>query len=509
VEFSLANVYAPCSGVGRVRLWQELSGVLQHHGQTAWCVLGDFNAIRSSEERKSRVRRLEVLSEETHAFNQFIEANSLIDLPLCGRKFTWYSSDGRAMSRLDRFFLSDDWVLSLPNCIQTALPRTLSDHCPIVLAVDDQNWGPRPLRMMKCWSDIDGYSDFVTDKWNSMRFSGWSGYILKEKLKKIKADLRNWHLTHTSNIDSRIEGAKKRLDDLDTLGEIRGLDEAEEAELILLPVDIMSLSKLQASMQWQKSRVQWLKEGDANTKFFHGIMKSRKRRNSIGSFVVDGRLVEEVSEVRQLVFNHFSNHYRRTRNNHVDISDLCFKSLSVEEGAELTKPFLLEEIKKAIWDCDSFKSPGPDGVNLGFFKDFWEVLKIDLLNFFSEFHRQGILSKGLNSTFIALIPKVDNPQRVADFRPIALVNSVYKLLSKVLTNRLRSVIASVVSQNQSAFIQGRQILDGILVANEVVDDAKRNRKEILMFKVDFEKAYDSVDWEYLDEVMKKMNFPIL
>ncbi|GAU51891.1 hypothetical protein TSUD_416760 [Trifolium subterraneum] len=262
-------------------------------------------------------------------------------------------------------------------------------------------------------------------------------------------------------------------------------------------------------MQWQKSRVQWLKEGDANTKFFHGIMKSRKRRNSIGSFVVDGRLVEEVSEVRQLVFNHFSNHYRRTRNNHVDISGLCFKSLSVEEGAELTKPFLLEEIKKAIWDCDSFKSPGPDGVNLGFFKDFWEVLKIDLLNFFSEFHRQGILSKGLNSTFIALIPKVDNPQRVADFRPIALVNSVYKLLSKVLTNRLRSVIASVVSQNQSAFIQGRQILDGILVANEVVDDAKRNRKELLMFKVDFEKAYDSVDWEYLDEVMKKMNFPIL
>ncbi|GAU10348.1 hypothetical protein TSUD_422720, partial [Trifolium subterraneum] len=217
VEFSLANVYAPCSGVGRVRLWQELSGVLQLHGQTAWCVLGDFNAIRSSEERKSRVRRLEVLSEETHAFNQFIEANSLIDLPLCGRKFTWYSSDGRAMSRLDRFFLSDDWVLCLPNCIQTALPRTLSDHCPIVLAVDDQNWGPRPLRMMKCWSDIDGYSDFVTDKWNSMRFSGWSGYILKEKLKKIKADLRNWHLTHTSNIDSRIEGAKKRLDDLDTL----------------------------------------------------------------------------------------------------------------------------------------------------------------------------------------------------------------------------------------------------------------------------------------------------
>ncbi|XP_024626821.1 uncharacterized protein [Medicago truncatula] len=89
----------------------------------------------------------------------------------------------------------------------------------------------------------------------------------------------------------------------------------------------------------------------------------------------------------------------------------------------------------------------------------------------------------------------------------ALVSSVYKILSKVLANRLRMVVGSVVSASQSAFIKGRQILDGILIANEVVDDAKCNDKELLMFKVDFEKAYDSVDWGYLDEVMIKMNFP--
>jgi len=98
---------------------------------------------------------------------------------------------------------------------------------------------------------------------------------------------------------------------------------------------------------------------------------------------------------------------------------------------------------------------------------------------------------------------------VADFRPIALVSSVYKILSKVLANRLRMVVGNVVSASQSAFIKGRQILDGILIANELVDDAKCNNKELLLFKVDFEKAYDSVDWRYLDEVMVKMNFPRL
>jgi len=186
-----------------------------------------------------------------------------------------------------------------------------------------------------------------------------------------------------------------------------------------------------------------------------------------------------------------------------------FKSLSDTEGAALIKPFLLEEFKAAIWECDSYKCPGPDGINLGFFKDFWDLLKIDLLNIFGEFFRHGKLTKGLNSTFIALIPKVESPQRVADFRPISLVSSVYKILSKVLANRLRMVVGNVVSTSQSGFIKGRQILDVILIANELVDDAKKNKKELLMFKVDFEKAYDSVDWGYLDEVMGKMNFPPL
>jgi hypothetical protein len=95
---------------------------------------------------------------------------------------------------------------------------------------------------------------------------------------------------------------------------------------------------------------------------------------------------------------------------------------------------------------------------------------------------------------------VDNPQKLTDFRPISLVISLYKILAKVLENRLRQVVGSVVSEVQSAFVKERQILDGILVANEVVDDARRNQKELILFKVDFEKAYDFVDWRYLDDV---------
>ena len=108
-----------------------------------------------------------------------------------------------------------------------------------------------------------------------------------------------------------------------------------------------------------------------------------------------------------------------------------------------------------------------------------------------------------------MIPKVNSPQRLNDFRPISLIGCLYKVLAKVLANRLRQVVGSVVFESQSAFIKGKQILDGILIANEVVDEAKRLNKELLLFKVDFEKAYDSVDLRYLDVVMNKMNFPTI
>jgi len=132
-----------------------------------------------------------------------------------------------------------------------------------------------------------------------------------------------------------------------------------------------------------------------------------------------------------------------------------------------------------------------------------------VLTIIFEFHRNGKLSKGINSTFIALIPKVGSPHGLNDFRPISLVGSLYKILKKLLANRLRLVISSVISDSQLAFVKNRQILDGILIANEVVDEIRKSQKELMLFKVDFEKAYDSVDWGYLDFVMGRISFPAM
>jgi len=131
------------------------------------------------------------------------------------------------------------------------------------------------------------------------------------------------------------------------------------------------------------------------------------------------------------------------------------------------------------------------------------------MRFISDFHRNGKLTRGINTTFIALIPKVDSRHRLNDFRPIYLVGCLYKILSKVLANHLQMVMGSVILETQTSFVKDRQILDGILISNEVVHEARKSKKELMLFKFDFEKAYDSVDWGYLDAVMCKMAFPVL
>ncbi|CAJ2673056.1 unnamed protein product [Trifolium pratense] len=299
-------------------------------GRSRVCVCGDFNAVRSVDERVSANDGYRP-SDHIH-FNRFIDDNTLIDLPLCGRKFTWFKGDGRSMSRLDRFLLSGEWCLTWPNCTQVAKMRGLSDHCPLVLAADEEDWGPRPLRMLKCWKDVPGYHLFVREKWKSFQIEGWGGFVLKEKFKWIKSVLKDWHSSHTQNLPSRIESLKDRLAVLDDKGGDEVLSESELAELRGVSLDIHSLSRLNASICWQQSRSRWLKEGDANTKYFHSVLARRRRGNAISTLQVDGTTVEGVLPIRHAVFSHFASHFKAVNVERPRVDNLTFKRLQASES---------------------------------------------------------------------------------------------------------------------------------------------------------------------------------
>lgn len=232
-------------------------------------------------------------------------------------------------------------------------------------------------------------------------------------------------------------------------------------------------------------------------RFFHTCISRRKRKNFIHGILVEEDLVSDVDGIKGAIKNHFVKLFDTRPNLRIGLEGMGFNVIGEEENAKLVAPFSMEEIQKAVWECDSDKSPGPDGMNFGFVKQFWEVMQVDFLNCFAHFHATGRLVKGGNSSFIVFVPKKDNPQRVEEYRPISLIGCVYKILAKVLCNRLRLVLDPLISNNQSTFIQVRHILDSILVANEVAAELKDKRTRAFMFKVDFEKDYDSVRWDYI------------
>lgn len=159
----------------------------------------------------------------------------------------------------------------------------------------------------------------------------------------------------------------------------------------------------------------------------------------------------------------------------------------------LESVFIEDEVWAAIKDCDGNKAPGPDGFNLFCLQKCWKIMKHDILKFMLEFHENGILAGGLNCSFISLIPKNENPLSLSDFKPISLSSTVYKILSKVLSRRFKLVLPSIVSEAQSAFLRGRGILDGVLIANEIVDWWKKSNTQWMIIKLDFEKAFDTVN----------------
>ena len=259
-------------------------------------------------------------------------------------------------------------------------------------------------------------------------------------------------------------------------------------------------------MRRKKSREVWLKEGDRNTRFFHKMVNTHKRHYDIVSLKVNGAWVNEGQDLKEGIANAFQVLLTDPENLRAKLEGLYFTKSDEREARSLELSFSKEEVRATLYELNGEKALSPDGFTAIFWQFSWNTVKNKVMVVFKDFFDMGKFVKSLNSTFIVMIPKKEGAEDLKDFRPISLVGSLCNLISKMLANRLKKVMNQLVNKAQNAFVEGRQILDASLIANEVIDSMVKGKERGVLCKLDIEKAYDQINLKLLISVLKEMGF---
>jgi hypothetical protein len=468
-------------------------------------VLGDFNEILYSSEKEGGATRA---PRYMQAFQDCLSQCSLEDLGYTGDKFTWRR--GRLRERLDRAVANGQWNVMFPNAVVINEGATKSDHRPITVNTDylagvQVTNGPRVRRFEARWLEEENVDSVVHSAWERASV-GQVEATLMQKTTKVHEELHAWDRRELKGPRKRIDLLKKRLEEV-RRGPMNDESVAEQTNLLLQIETLLE----QEEIHWvQRGRANWLKHGDSNTNFFHNYANARRKKNTIKYLVDDaGVKWEDPDGMSNLIKFYFEGLFTSevsVPNN--EVLDKVQRKVTADMNTNLLAPFSVAEVKKAMFQIGDFKAPGPDGLHAAFYKRFWPMLGDDLTKEVLEAVNTGIIPEGWNDTITVLIPKVDGPEKITQYRPISLCNVVYKVISKMLANRLKVILPEIIGEQQSAFVPGRLITDNILLAYECVHKIKKKsgKKGLCAVKLDMHKAYDRVEWCFLEKMMIKLGF---
>lgn len=260
----------------------------------------------------------------------------------------------------------------------------------------------------------------------------------------------------------------------------------------------------------QRAKQFWLKEGDQNTRFYRNYASGRRRQNQLNKLKDrNGVWQEKGEDIRGIIIDYFEELFQAQPAAGGLSRNEILNQVTDEQNATLMLPITYEEVKAAVFSMYPEKSPGYDGLNPGFYQAYWNIVGTDVVKFCEEFFATGDLLAGVNRTLVCLIPKKKQPQQMTDLRPISLCNVLFRILSKVMANRLKPCLSSLISDKQSAFIEGRLLTDNALIAfelNHYIRRKTQGKNGVLGLKLDISKAYDRLEWKFLVDMLCKFGF---
>jgi endonuclease/exonuclease/phosphatase family metal-dependent hydrolase len=493
-KFTLVNVYGPCEGFERENFVAWLFH-LDIADDANWILLGDFNFYRFVESRNQPGANLS----DIETFNEIISCLGLIELPMKGRSFTWSNMQrDPLLVQLDWFFTSFAWTIKYPNTLVHPLARPTSDHVPCVISIGSSIPKAKVFRFENYWIRLVGFLEKVNSIWEVFCL-GDAAKCLSAKFKRLRKGLRQWNSSF-SMLQVLINNCNEVILMLDDIEEQRNLHITEWNFRNTVKNKLQNLLLCKQDYWKKRCTARWAKLGDENTSFFHSMATIRYRKNSISSLKRDDdSIATEHHEKAGILWNSFRDRLGVS----VPISETFDFSqyFSPKDLSILPAPFSHEEIDKVVAQMPSDKSPGPDGFSGLFLKVCWPVIKYDFYRLCEEFWEGSLNLQSINDSLITLIPKVASREGANDFRPISLLNICLKLITKILANRLQLKVLELVHVNQYGFLKTRNIQDCVGWAYEYLHQCKHSRREIVILKLDFAKAFDTVEHQAIMKIL--------
>ncbi|XP_021970148.1 uncharacterized protein LOC110865195 [Helianthus annuus] len=499
---SNANYY-----VTRRELWYRLSKHKVLVGNNPWVILGDFNSALNLDDKSMGVSNISAGMRE---FQDCISEIEVFDINSSGLHYTWSQKPKKGaglLKKIDRVLGNTPFVDSFPNSVAFFHPYRLSDHCPCLLKIPKPGKSKhRPFKFANFLVYKPGFLKTVKKAWDT-NIEGVLQFRVVKKLRLLKNPLRAL-LFQQGNLHKKVEVLRSKLDAIQ-----RDID-SSPLNVVLCDQEIKISAEFQEAcldeerFLKQKSKVDWLRAGDANTAFFHASLKCRNHSTRIDVITNSEGVMFEGENVSKAIVTH----YEKFLGSEDAIAirptqELFSKRLNDDDALHMIRPVMSQEVKLAMFSIGNDKAPGPDGFSAAFFKSAWDIIGLDVSNAIIDFFNTGKLLRELNNTLIVLIPKKATPYSVTDYRPIACCNVIYKCISKIVADRIKGSLNQIVSINQSAFIPGRKISDNILLTQELMHNYHRSYgPPRCAFKVDIQKAYDTVHWGFLKDVLVGFGF---
>lgn len=297
-------------------------------------------------------------------------------------------------------------------------------------------------------------------------------YVLTSKLKNLKVRLKRWNKNVFGNVNSSVTEAEQTLQIIQSQIHTHGhTDELMADEKKAQTTLIEALHRQEVFWQ-EKARVSWYLNGDRNTKYFHRVTKIKNKTKVIANIRHNDEIISDPQRISQHVVSYYNNLFFSLNTflqEQVLVDEVIPKLIDETSNNLMTMIPSEGQVKNEVFNLNQDGAPGPDGFGACFYQSYWEIIKKDVYAAVLQFFQSGWLPPTYNSNTIILIPKTSNATSVDQYRPIALANFKFKIITKILADRLSQIMPALISKEQRGFIKGRNIKDCIVLTSEAIN----------------------------------------